>query len=104
MREEPEAGDPVVRRFELEEERLSRTKTAETTPTSRLPEVDLVDFPLLRQESEPVIVCDSDVPFHGIPADLNTYVVMGRRKLQPCIVNALARKMPLFTAFPTQAQ
>ena len=60
----PATDDPAsVPRVELEEERLSR-READRLARSRLPEVDLVERPLGRQEVVPVAVGEADPEPH----------------------------------------
>jgi hypothetical protein len=63
-REEPEAADRVVRRFELEEEDLARLQRRERG-CARTPEVDLVDLRPRAQELVPAMIGGSDEAMHG---------------------------------------
>ena len=62
-REEPSAGDEVMRSVELEEDGFVGFQAAGECLAPRLPEVDLVDFRLSAKESEPLLVVKPIQPF-----------------------------------------
>jgi hypothetical protein len=70
VRKETKAGYTIQRGVELEKERFTSAQSSERLACVRLPEIHLIDFRLLGQESEPAVVGNPNKTVHPSPRKL----------------------------------